>query len=272
MAYAIAAVIVLILDQASKYLTTLDIPLGGSVPLIPGVIELTNVQNTGAAFGLLNDLELARWLFVGLTLVLCVVIIILLAKKVVKGCFGRWMLVLIMAGGLGNCIDRVINGYVTDMFNLQFISFPVFNVADIFISVCGVMFIIYLIVSIFTGGERRVKEGFDEELEEPRPARKRSQAGDYEEKQAQRQDYIAQLQQTAPAKPAAKPPLGEVRSWDELEAEPPAKKPEAPVEKPTAETPAPEPAPAPAPAAKPAAKADSGDYKLEDILAEFSDK
>lgn len=292
MAYAIVAVIVLILDQASKYLTTLDIALNGSVPLIPGVIELTNIHNTGAAFGLLSDVELARWLFVGLTVVLCAVIIVLLAKNVVKSKFARWMLVLIMAGGLGNCIDRVINGYVTDMFNFLFISFPVFNVADVFISVCGLMFIIYLIVSIFKGGGR--KDLVTEDVVEPEPRTvRRAPAGDYTERQSGRQDYIAHLQQSNVKKDAAPAaPLGEVKSWDDFDVEPPKApaqpshtRPAAPAQvRPAApaktshaaapEQPRPVQSAPKAPAAPKAAqpKADADEYSLENILAEFSDK
>ena len=63
-------------------------------------------------------------------------IAVLLAKKVVRHPLGRWGCVLLLAGGLGNLIDRFRLGYVVDMFNFQFMNFPVFNIADICV-VCG---------------------------------------------------------------------------------------------------------------------------------------
>ena len=143
MLYAIVAVIILIIDQAVKYWTTLNIALNSEPKsFIPGLIELTNVHNKGAAFGILED---ARWFFIILTVVFVAVVVYLLSKNIIKGKLGRWMLIMVMAGGIGNCIDRVINGYVVDMFNVQFMEFAVFNVADIFITVCGIIFCLYVI-------------------------------------------------------------------------------------------------------------------------------
>ena len=154
MLYAIVAVIILIIDQAVKYWTTLNIPLNSEPSsFIPGLIELNNVHNKGAAFGILSD---ARWFFIILTVVFVVVVVYLLSKNIIKGKLGRWMLVLVMAGGIGNCIDRVINGYVVDMFNFQFMEFAVFNVADIFITVSGVIFCLYLIFHKETAEEEEV--------------------------------------------------------------------------------------------------------------------
>ena len=143
MLYAIAMVCILILDQALKYWTILNIvPQTGSKALIPGVVELVNTHNTGAAFGLIPD---GRWFFIALTVVLTIVIIVLLARDIITGKLARFSLLAILAGGIGNCIDRVMNGYVVDMFNLQFMNFAVFNVADIFVTVFGIVFCICLI-------------------------------------------------------------------------------------------------------------------------------
>lgn len=148
MLYAIVAVIVLILDQASKYWVVSNLDLGATSPLLPGIVQLTNIQNDGSAFSFLSGLG-ARWFFVALTLIVTIAAIVLLNKDVIKGKLGRWTLVFVIAGGLGNCIDRIFKGYVTDMFQLQFkifgMDFAIFNVADIFITVCGILFCIYLI-------------------------------------------------------------------------------------------------------------------------------
>ena len=166
MLYAIVAVIVLILDQGLKYWTTVNLELGEGVKaLVPGVVHLTNIHNSGAAFGLLDSVSFARWLFVILTVIFVIAVIVLVATKTIKGGFGRWMAVLVVAGALGNCIDRVIHGYVVDMFELEFMTFPVFNIADIFITVCGILFCVYIICS------GSGKEEVDEEAEKAKAAR-----------------------------------------------------------------------------------------------------
>jgi len=145
MVYAIIAVLILILDQGMKYLTVLKIPLGGeNIPLINGIIHLTHINNSGAAFGMLSA-EQFRWPLVALTAVFAVVVIILIATKAIKGKFGRLTALFVLAGALGNGVDRLLHGYVVDMFEVEFIKFAVFNVADIFITVGGILFCFYLI-------------------------------------------------------------------------------------------------------------------------------
>ena len=148
MLYAIVAVIALIIDQAVKYWTTAHIVLNeGNHALIPGFIHLANVHNTGAAF---SFIEGARWVFVALCAVFVAVLIYLLVNNIIKGRAARWMAVLVMAGAVGNCIDRIISGYVVDMFEFEFKifgqQFPVFNVADIFITVCGIAFCVCILL------------------------------------------------------------------------------------------------------------------------------
>lgn len=142
MPYLIVAVIILIIDQIAKYWTNANIIVDTASPIIPGFVQLTNVQNRGAAFGILQD---GRWFFIALTVVVAVAAIVLIRKNIIKGKLGRWMLVLVIAGGLGNCIDRLFKGYVTDMFQFQFMNFAIFNVADIFITIGGIIFCLYLV-------------------------------------------------------------------------------------------------------------------------------
>ncbi len=147
MIYAIAAVVVLILDQAVKFWTINHIPLNAigdqCVTLIPGVIHMTNVQNTGAAFSILSN---AKWLLIGVSGVFIVAIIVLINAEIIRTKFGRWTSVLVAAGALGNAIDRLLFGYVVDMFEFEIFSFTVFNVADIFITVCGILFCLHVII------------------------------------------------------------------------------------------------------------------------------
>ena len=135
--YAIVAILILIADQGLKYWVTLNIPLDtGHVTLIPGVLELTNIHNNGAAFSMLEHAP--HWIFVIFTVVFAAIAVFCLRRNVVHGKVGRWSVVLVLAGAVGNCIDRILSGYVVDMFNFLFMSFAVFNLADIFV-VIGVL-------------------------------------------------------------------------------------------------------------------------------------
>lgn len=175
MLYAIIAAIILIGDQWLKYWVTVNITLStGEAALIPGVVKLVNIHNSGAAFGLLGDAEYARWLFLGVAALFVIVIIVVLAKHMFKSRFANWCAVLALAGAVGNCIDRALYGYVVDMFKVEFMDFAVFNVADIFLVLACFAFIIYLIVDIFKGG-RSDDDDDDEEEEKPRRSERKAQ-------------------------------------------------------------------------------------------------
>ena len=122
------------LDQWSKALVVANIPLYDKVPAIDGLFHLTYVQNTGAAFSSFSGMQ---WLFALIFLVFTVGLIWEFSKKRWPfTTFERWCIIAVYAGGLGNMIDRVRLGYVVDMIRVEFIEFPVFNVADCFIT-CG---------------------------------------------------------------------------------------------------------------------------------------
>ena len=122
------------LDQFTKYLVVAGIPLHTEIPAIPGLFHLTYVQNTGAAF---SSFEGQLWLFVLVFAVFTGAIIWEFSgKRWPFTDLERWLIVAIYGGGLGNMIDRVRMGYVVDMIETTFMEFPVFNVADCFIT-CG---------------------------------------------------------------------------------------------------------------------------------------
>lgn len=143
MIYAIVAVLVLIADQAMKFWTTKNIFLGDVVEFIPGVLDLTNIHNYGAAFSILQN---ARWFLVVVTLVFIVGIIVLMTQEIIYTKMSRWTMTFVLAGAIGNCIDRMLYGYVVDMFEFEFVNFPVFNVADIFITLFGILFCIHVVL------------------------------------------------------------------------------------------------------------------------------
>lgn len=147
MLYAIIVTLVLVADQWLKYWVTVNITLGtGQMQLIPGIVKLVNIHNSGMSFGLFSDSPIAKWVFIGLAGAFVVLVIVVLAKKVITSRFGAWCAVFAVAGAVGNCIDRLLYGYVVDMFKLEFVSFAVFNIADIVLCISCLLFIIFLFV------------------------------------------------------------------------------------------------------------------------------
>ncbi len=132
--FSIFAAAIVVVDQISKFLTLANIPLYANVPFLPGFLGLTYVQNTGAAFSAFRGMQ---WLFALIFGVFTVLILWEYFKKPMPFTkFERWCIAAIYGGGLGNMIDRVRFGYVVDMIKTEFMNFPVFNVADCFIT-CG---------------------------------------------------------------------------------------------------------------------------------------
>lgn len=123
----------LALDQWLKAYVTANIPLGQAQSLLPGVVELRTVHNYGAAWSSFSG---SRWLLVAVTCIIVIFVTVLLVRRVVRHPLGVAACCMVISGGLGNIIDRVRLGYVVDMFNLLFMNYPVFNVADILV-VCG---------------------------------------------------------------------------------------------------------------------------------------
>ena len=137
MLYALCAALSLALlglDQWVKHYVTVNIPLGESQEFLPGLVELRTVHNYGAAWSSFSGM---RWLLVAVTAVIVLAVAAVLLRRIVRHPLGVAAGFLILAGGVGNIIDRVRLGYVVDMFHLEFWpSYPTFNVADICV-VCG---------------------------------------------------------------------------------------------------------------------------------------
>lgn len=278
MLYAIIAAIILIGDQWLKYWVTVNITLStGEAALIPGVVKLVNIHNSGAAFGFLSDAAYARWLFLGIAALFIIVIVVVLAKHLFKSRFANWCAVMALAGAVGNCIDRALYGYVVDMFKVEFMDFAVFNVADVFLVVACLAFVIYLIVDLFRGkdddGEDDEDDDGEDDDEEPRRAGRRSRTVSDDKYD------VSGIETDSFEFPDTATPLvsddktgsdddfwasfkSDLRSSEQPKQQPAAEpKPAAPKQQPVAE---------PKPAA-PKAKAKSSEYDLESILAEFKD-
>ncbi len=315
MLYAIVALLVIVLDQWTKLWVATNKDMFPR-PLIDGFISLVTAQNKGIAFGLFGgetgsvEGKTATVIFIAVAGVVALLAIILLATNLVKGGLGRWSLVFIAAGGLSNAIDRLLNdGAVLDMIKLDFlqkinINFPIFNVADIFITVFSILLILYVLF----GGRRKDDDEDEEEDEEeedepeeeledeekedlprrkgktprrsepepePEQPRKKTRQS-YEEEYERYKARKAQEEQSAPkAEPAAPAvdPEDPFAEWERANQKVGRAKPAAPAEvKPEPAPAADAPAPAPKPRTetpKPAPAPASEEFSLDDILAEF---
>lgn len=130
--YIAAVAIMIIADQLVKHWAFTTLQAQHTILLIENVFHLTYIENRGAAFSMFARFD-SRWIFVALAVVISIIIGVVLSKKIMQTATGRWSLVLIAAGAIGNAIDRVVRGFVVDMFDFRLINFPVFNVADIFV-------------------------------------------------------------------------------------------------------------------------------------------
>jgi signal peptidase II len=134
----------IILDQLSKYLAIKYLQPINSYPLINDIFHLTYRENNGAAFSILQGMIP---FFVIVNIIVTVLIIYIIASKKVTNLLGCYALIFILTGGIGNVIDRIIRGYVIDMFDFTLINFAVFNVADIFVTCGGTLFVILYLVT-----------------------------------------------------------------------------------------------------------------------------
>jgi len=144
MIYPIIVAAVIAADQISKYLIRANLSLGDRIPVIGDWFRITYIQNTGAAFSMFEG---NHFVTIGLTSVLLIVCVIAIIYSIRTGdkllalCF-----TCVLAGGLGNMIDRFVLGYVTDMISVG--NFAIFNVADIFVT-CGCILAMIVVVLEF---------------------------------------------------------------------------------------------------------------------------
>lgn len=149
--YIIAAVVgalVIGADQYTKYFISTNYELLKSHTLIPKIIDITYVENTGAAWGMLSD---RTWLLISITAVVMLVCIALILKYGTKNKLLFWGMIFVLSGGIGNMIDRVFRGGgVIDFLHFEFWKdFPVFNLADCAIVLGAGLFILYFVVDLF---------------------------------------------------------------------------------------------------------------------------
>lgn len=145
-------IVLVILDQLTKKMAVERLMNKQPFVLIKGALELNYLENRGAAFGMLQN---KQWVFIIIGLVFLIAAIVLLGTKIpVTGRFTplRIAILLIASGAVGNIIDRISLNYVVDFIYFSLIDFPVFNVADIFVT-CGTALMIILILFVYKDNE-----------------------------------------------------------------------------------------------------------------------
>ena len=143
--FAIVSVILLTgLDQLVKILITSHMALSATVPVIKNVFHITYIQNRGAAWG---SLQGKRILLLAVTLLVLIFLVYFYIKmlKMDKYKDLRILFLFVFSGAVGNMIDRIRLGYVIDMFDFRLINFPVFNVADIYVTCSMIILLIFIL-------------------------------------------------------------------------------------------------------------------------------
>lgn len=142
----LVATALIVLDQFTKYLAITKLKGHPAHVLIDGVLELQYLENRGSAFGMLQNQKYFI-LFVGIVFLVVILFVLFKLPEQKKFCWLHILLSFVIAGGIGNMIDRVRFDYVVDFISFVLIDYPIFNVADCYI-VCGtiVLFVLFLFV------------------------------------------------------------------------------------------------------------------------------
>lgn len=140
----VAIALLIFLDQFTKHLAVIHLKDQDSKVIIPKVLELTFLKNRGAAFGILQD-QKVFFVMIAVMILFVIAYVLFQLPMEKKYMFLQIILVMIASGAAGNMIDRVRNDYVVDFISFVIINFPIFNVADIYVTVSTIVFIVLFI-------------------------------------------------------------------------------------------------------------------------------
>lgn len=151
---SVMILLIIAFDQVTKRVAQSALAGGKVVTFLPGAVQFRYARNTGMAFSLFSG---ARWVFVVLTAVVCAAVLFYMFQNKCHSLWGYWSLGVLVAGGLGNLIDRVLYGYVIDFIEPIFVDFAVFNIADCAVTCGGISFVLWLAVDLFRSGGSKAK-------------------------------------------------------------------------------------------------------------------
>lgn len=140
--YLTITLILVMIDQFTKYLTVENIALHEVVEVIPNVLSLTYIQNSGAAFSILEGQMLFFYI---VTVIVIIFLLYYMYTEARNNKILGILLSIVLAGAIGNFIDRLLYQYVIDMIQLEFVEFAIFNVADSYLTVGVILLLIYTI-------------------------------------------------------------------------------------------------------------------------------
>lgn len=143
---SIMIVLIVAFDQLTKFIAKSNLSDIKAVSFIPRIAQFRYAENTGMAFSMLSG---ARWIFIVLTIIICVAMLFYLFSNKCKNLWMYWSIAVIVSGGIGNLIDRIFNGYVVDFIEPVFVDFAVFNIADCAVTCGAFVLIIYLVFDLF---------------------------------------------------------------------------------------------------------------------------
>ena len=147
----IMIVMIIIFDRVTKYFAVKNLYGGDIVNFIPGVVQFRYAENTGMAFSMLSG---ARWIFIFVTVVACVGVLYYMLSNRCKSLWLYWSLGVVVSGGIGNLVDRIMQGYVVDFIEPTFVDFAVFNIADCAVTCGAVSLVIYLVFDIIRDAKK----------------------------------------------------------------------------------------------------------------------
>lgn len=158
------AVLALGADQLTKYIVATKMQLNQTIPFLHDILDFTYIHNDGGAWGMFGG---SRWMLLGVTSVMMIIILILLIRNGFQKPLFFWSGCLIISGGLGNMIDRIFrDGLVVDFLQVKFIRFPIFNLADCAVVIGAGLLILYLLIDIAKESREKKKEKPTEEESE----------------------------------------------------------------------------------------------------------
>jgi len=161
MLYILFSALIVAVDQLVKYWAANALQGAGQVEFIPRLLNFRYAENTGAAFSMFSG---RREILIVISIVASAVIVWYMLSSKTMSRFGKLSLAMVLGGAVGNMIDRIFTGYVVDYFEFAFVRFAIFNVADIFITVGGGLFVLWFLIDE-VGRELREKKKAEEKRE-----------------------------------------------------------------------------------------------------------
>ena len=143
--WSLLAIVIIAFDQLVKLWVVNNIGMTDSIRVIPGMIDFVYIKNTGAAFSFLANKTYGIIILSLVSLVFCAAVVWYVIKKKPDNKLFMLSLVLMFAGAFANGIDRIFRGFVIDFIETAFIAFPVFNIADIAITIGAALLIVYIL-------------------------------------------------------------------------------------------------------------------------------